>query len=488
VTLPTSRFDYLAPVPAARDLGVVHFIAIGGAGMSGVARVLIAQGISVTGSDARDSAVVAALAEAGARVWIGHDAAHVEGADTVVVSSAIREDNPELAAARAGGLRILHRSQALAATMTDTHWRIAVAGANGKTTTTALFAYLLTALGEDPSFVVGGELVGGDLGVMGNARWGAGPHYVVEADESDGSFLVYHPHIAVVTSVQPDHLDYYGTAEVVEEAYRAFVATIPSDGLLVVCVDDPGAAQLGGWAQAQGLRVVGYGTSHAAEVRVNEIASAGLRSSARLHVGGADYLLDLPLPGAYNVRNAAAVVAAAAVGLGLEPRAVVEALREFPGVRRRFEHQGTERGVDVVDDYAHNPAKVAAAVSTGRRIADERGGRFVAVFQPHLYSRTKDFAAEFGAALAGADVVRVLDVYAAREDPMPGVSGALVAAAVHAVAPDRDARFIADREAVLAELDAMVRPGDLVGFVGAGDVNELGPALLARLAAGSAPR
>lgn len=488
MTLPTSRFDYLAPVPSARDLGVVHFVAIGGAGMSGVARVMVAQGIPVTGSDARDSAVVRALAAAGARVWVGHDAPHVEGADTVVISTAIREDNPELAAARADGLRVLHRAQALAATMAGARCRIAVAGANGKTTTTALFAYVLTALGEDPSFVVGGELVGGGPGVMGNARWGGGPHYVVEADESDGSFLVYRPHVAVVTSVQPDHLDYYGTPEVVEQAYRAFVATIPADGLLVVCVDDPGAADLGAWARARGLRVVGYGTSPTAEVRVTGITSAGLRSSARLQVGGVDYSLELPLPGDYNVRNAAAVVAAAAVGLGLDPGGVVQALREFPGVRRRFEHQGTERGVDVVDDYAHNPAKVAAVVSTGRRIADERGGRFVAVFQPHLYSRTKDSAAGFGAALAGADVVRVLDVYAAREDPMPGVSGALVAAAVHAVAPDRDARFIPDRHEVLAELDVLVRPGDLVCLIGAGDVNELGPALLSRLASGSDPR
>jgi len=488
VTLPESRFDYEAPIPNAAELGVVHFIAIGGAGMSGVARVMLAQGITVTGSDARDSAVVTALAEAGAQVWIGHAAAHVDGADTIVISSAIREDNAELAAGRQRGLRVLHRSQALVATMAGASCRIAVAGANGKTTTTALFAHVLTALGQDPSFVVGGELIGEDLSVGGNARSGAGPHYLVEADESDGSFLVYRPHVAIVTSVQPDHLDYYGSAEVVAEAYRAFVSTIAAAGVLVVCLDDPGAADLGEWARAQGLRVVSYGTDPAADVCITQFTSAGLCSSATVRFGTTDYPLELPLPGDYNVRNAAAVVAAGAVGLGLEPREVMRALREFRGVRRRFEHQGTVRGVDVVDDYAHNPAKVAAVVSTGRRIADERGARFVAVFQPHLYSRTRQFAAGFGAALSAADVVRVLDVYAAREDPVPGVSGALVADAVQSVAPDKDVRFTPDPQELLDDLAAWVAPGDLVCFIGAGDVNDLGPVLIRRLAAtGMAP-
>ena len=365
MTLPRSRFDYEAP----GELGVVHFIAIGGAGMSGVARVMLAQGITVTGSDARDSAVVTALAEAGAQVWIGHAAAHVDGADTIVISSAIREDNAELAAGRQRGLRVLHRSQALVATMAGASCRIAVAGANGKTTTTALFAHVLTALGQDPSFVVGGELIGEDLSVGGNARSGAGPHYLVEADESDGSFLVYRPHVAIVTSVQPDHLDYYGSAEVVAEAYRAFVSTIAAAGVLVVCLDDPGAADLGEWARAQGLRVVSYGTDPAADVCITQFTSAGLCSSATVRFGTTDYPLELPLPGDYNVRNAAAVVAAGAVGLGLEPREVMRALREFRGVRRRFEHQGTVRGVDVVDDYAHHPTEVAATLRAARTVA-----------------------------------------------------------------------------------------------------------------------
>lgn len=496
MTLPPTRFDYDAPVPADADLGVVHFVAIGGAGMSGVARIMLDHGVGVQGSDLASSGVLDDLAARGARIHEGHDAAYLDGADTVVVSSAIRETNVELAAARGRGLRVLHRAQGLAATMHAAEARIAVAGANGKTTTTAMLAATLLECGEDPSFVVGGELVGMDT----NARAGTGSAFVVEADESDGSFLVYHPHIAVVTSVQPDHLDHYGTAAVVEEAYRAFVDTIVPGGLLVVCLDDPGAAALAAWARestSERIRVVGYGTDPASDVAVTEVVLDGLSSTARVKVGGHSATLRLPVPGDYNVRNAAAVVAATVCGLGLPLEQVCRALAGFRGVRRRFELRGEVGRVSVVDDYAHNPAKVAAVVSSGARFVQGRG-RLIAVFQPHLYSRTRDFAAEFAAALAPADVVLVLGVYAAREDPMPGVSSHLVVDALrarwaseaagrkHLVNDDPVSAGTVALDSLAGAADvvaALAQPGDLVVTIGAGDVTTVAPGVLAALRA-----
>jgi UDP-N-acetylmuramate--alanine ligase len=488
MTLSHNRFDFTLQVPPDRDLGTVHFVAIGGAGMSGVARVMLERGVAVQGSDAKPSAVLDDLASRGAVVHVGHDAAYLGQADTVVVSTAIRETNPELAGARSLGLRVLHRAQGLAATMADARVRVAVAGANGKTTTTAMLASVLMATGADPSFAVGGELVE----FATNARAGAGEVYVVEADESDGSFVVYHPHVAIVTSVQPDHLDFYGTFAAVETAYRAFVATIAPGGLFIACADDPGAAALAGWARGgaeQQLRVVTYGTSPEADVRITAIHAQGLGSSATVRLDGLDRSFSLPLPGGYNVANAAAVLAAVVLGLGLDLHEACRALSGFGGVRRRFEKVGEANGVTVVDDYAHNPAKVAAVVSSGVRVARETEGRLIAIFQPHLYSRTRDFAEEFGHALAAADVLIVLDVYAAREDPIAGVSGSLVSdAARRAQAGDAD-RMILDQvttaDAAVAEVAALARAGDLVVTIGAGDVTELGPAILDALAWGS---
>ena len=510
MTLPPTRFDYDAPVPADADLGVVHFVAIGGAGMSGVARIMLDHGVGVQGSDLASSGVLDDLAARGARIHEGHDAAYLDGADTVVVSSAIRETNVELATARARGLRVLHRAQGLAATMQGAAARVAVAGANGKTTTTAMLVATLVECGEDPSFAVGGELVGLDT----NARAGAGRAFVVEADESDGSFLVYRPHIALVTSVQADHLDHYGSAAVVEEAYRAFVDTIEPGGLLVACVDDPGAAALARWArESRRIRVLGYGTDPRADVTLVDVVLDGRSSTARIEVNGQSATMQLPVPGDYNLRNAAAVVAATVCGLGLPLDQVCRALAGFRGVRRRFEFRGEVGGVSLVDDYAHNPAKVAAVVSSGARFVAGRG-RLIAVFQPHLYSRTRDFATEFAAALAPADVVLVLDVYAAREDPMPGVGSHLVvdelrtrwtADAVgdgwtdgvgegagdgvgdrHLVNDDLASAGGVDLTDLSVAADLVVslaRPGDLVLTIGAGDVTTIAPRVLAGLRA-----
>ena len=477
MTLPTSRFDFLAEVPPARSLGHVHFVAIGGAGMSGVARIMLGMGVTVSGSDAKESRVLDALAAEGAVVHVGHDPAHVAGADTVVISSAVREDNVELVAARAAGLRVLHRAQALAATMAGNR-RVAVAGANGKTTTTSLLTVALQTCGVDPSFAVGGELAKQGT----NAHHGSGDLFVVEADESDSSFLVYRPHIAIVTSVQPDHLDFYGDLETVQEAYRAFVSTMEQDGLLVVCVDDPGARDLAEWARERPVRVLTYGESADADLRVSDVTHAGLAAGALVHVGEETRRLVLRLPGHHNVLNATAAFAVSVVGLGQPPDAILAGLASFTGTRRRFERKGAAAGVVVIDDYAHNAGKLAAVVATGRQLVGDAGaGRLVVVFQPHLYSRTRDFATELGRSLAIADVVVVMDVYAAREDPVPGISGRLVVDAVLAARPDADVRYVPSWTHVAPTVAGLVRSEDLVLTVGAGDVTMIGPKVLRAL-------
>jgi UDP-N-acetylmuramate--alanine ligase len=465
-----ARFDFRAPVPRAEDLGAVHFLAIGGAGMSGVARIMLARGIAVSGTDAKDVPVLAALRAEGAQVWVGFDAAHQAHADAVVMSSSIRDDNVELAAARGRGLPVLHRAQGLAALMHGRR-RVAVAGANGKTTTTSLLTVALQECGTDPSFAVGGELAKHGT----NAHSGSGDTFVVEADESDGSFVVYRPHVAIVTNVQPDHLDFYDTFKVVEAAYHEFSRTIEPGGLLVTCADDEGARRLAAAARADGTRVVTYGFAEDADLRLGSYRAEGLLTSATLDWAGRRHTLRLAVPGRHNALNAAAAFGAAVAGLGQEPDAVIAGLASFTGTRRRFEPKGVEAGVTVVDDYAHNAGKVCAVVETAVGLVGD-AGRVVAVFQPHLYSRTRDFAAELGAGLAGADVVVVMDVYAAREDPVPGVTGELVADAARG--GGAEVHYVPSWSAVAPTLAQLVRPGDLVLTIGAGDVTMVGPELL----------
>jgi UDP-N-acetylmuramate--alanine ligase len=475
-----ARFDFGAEVPDAADLGRVHFLAIGGAGMSGVARIMLARGVPVTGSDAKDVPVLKALESEGAHVWVGFDAAHQERADAVVMSSSIREDNVELVAARERGLPVLHRAQGLASLM---HGRrpVAVAGANGKTTTTSMLTVALQGCGLDPSFAVGGELAKHGT----NAHDGRDDVFVVEADESDGSFVVYHPEIAVVTNVQPDHLDFYDSFEVVQAAYDAFVATIAPGGLLVTCLDDAGSAALAGRARAAGTRVVTYGFSNGADVVLRDHRQDGLTASVIVADAGAERTMTLAVPGRHNALNAAAAYAAAVHGLALDPGAVLDGLAGFTGTRRRFEPKGEAGGVVVVDDYAHNAGKVTAVVETAARLV-EGAGRLVVVFQPHLYSRTRDFATELGAGLAPADVVVVMDVYAAREDPLPGVTGQLVADAVLAARPEAEVHYVPSWSEVARHVAARARPGDLVLTVGAGDVTMIGPEVLLALGGGEA--
>jgi len=479
VPVVNPRVDLGAPVPAWDELGAVHLIAVGGAGMSAVARLLLARGVPVSGSDSADSPVLARLRAAGARVHVGHHPDHLEGVDTIVVSSAVREDNVELAAARAAGLRVLHRSQALAALMRGRRG-VAVAGANGKTTTTSMLAVALVEAGADPSFAGGGEVP--QLG--SNAAIGSGEAFVVEADESDGTFLVYRPEVAVVTNVQPDHLDFYGTAEAVAAAYDEFAGTVTEGGLVVACWDDPGSRALADHVRARGRRVVTYGAAEGADLRVVSSEPEGLGTRSVLERDGRRHELVLAVPGEHNVANACAALLAATEGLGAEAEPVLRGLAAFTGARRRFELRGEVGGVTVVDDYAHNPAKVAAVVRTAAGIVERAGeGRVRVVFQPHLYSRTRDFAQDFAAALAPADHVVLLDVYGAREEPMEGVTSELVGAPLRDLPGERRVEVGLDRAAAVASLVAAAHPGDLLLTVGAGDVTALAPEVVAGLAA-----
>ena len=476
------RFDFESEVPGIETLGRVHLIAIGGAGMSAVARVLLARGVEVSGSDAKDSPVLQSLRALGARVVVGHDPANVADVDTVVISSAIPETNVELATARAAGCLVLHRSQGLAATMKDSR-PAAVAGANGKTTTTSMLTVALQEVGLDPSFASGGELTGQGT----NAAWTGGEVFVVEADESDGSFLVYRPEVAIVTNVQPDHLDFYGTFAEVEAAYVDFAASLRPGGLLVACADDPGSARLAAQVASTGARVLTYGFDASADLRLSDHRpdAEGIGTTTMLHLpGGATETLRLATPGAHNALNAAAALLAATQGFGADLAGVLEGLAGFDGARRRFEVRGEVRGVTVVDDYAHNPGKVAAVVSTAADIAHRRGGRLHVAFQPHLYSRTRDFADGFAAGLAPADTVALLDVYGAREQPMEGVTSELVAEHLRALPGQRTVTVGGTFEQVAAELVAAAHERDLILTVGAGDVTELPAHVLTALGTG----
>ena len=470
--------DLSLEVPPADALGRVHFIGIGGVGMAGLARIMLARGVRVSGSDAKASATTDTLRALGATVHVGHDAAHLGDADTVVVTTAARDTNPELVEARRRGLLVLHRSQALAALMRGRR-ALAVAGTAGKTTTTSMLTVALQHCGADPSFAIGGELT--ETGET--AAEGTGDLFVAESDESDGSFLLYSPTVAIVTNVEPDHLDHYGTADAVTAAFGAFADRIVPGGVLVACADDPGSAALAARARAGGRSVVTYGVAPDADVRVADLDVSGPGARFTLLSGGEAVRLQLRVPGAHNALNAAAAWATG-VWLGLDPACLAEGLAAFGGTRRRFEAKGEAAGVRVVDDYAHHPTKVAAVLRAVRGVSGD--GRVLVVFQPHLYSRTRIFAAEFGAALGLADEVVVLDVYGAREDPEPGVTGELVARAVP-LPPDRVV-FEPECEAAVRRVADRAAPGDVVLTVGAGDVTALGPVLLARLRERAAER
>ena len=469
-----SLVEPVDPVPLP-DLGRVHFTGIGGAGMSGIARIMIARGVKVSGSDAAASDLLTALAGEGADVRVGHAAANIDGADTLVVSTAIREDNPELAEARRRGLRVLHRAAALASLMLGRRG-IAVAGTHGKSTTTGMITTILRHAGAAPGYVIGAILAETGLG----AEDGEGPMFVAEADESDGSFLMLAPEAAIVTCVEADHLDNYADLAQIQGAFRRFAGQITPGGLLIVGADDPGARALTA-AVPPGIRVRTYGEAPDADYRLAGVRPQGMTVRFEVSAGPAaapgassPARLEARVPGRHNALNATAAYAAA-LELGLSPGLAAAGLAAYRGVHRRLQPKGEAAGVLVLDSYAHHPTELAADLRAAREIRP--GGRVLAVFQPHLFSRTRIFAAELGAALGLADEAFVLDVYAAREDPQPGVTGQLVAQAV----PGGRARFVPDRAGLPAAVADAARPGDLVLTMGAGDVTALGPPIVAAL-------
>jgi UDP-N-acetylmuramate--alanine ligase len=473
------------------ELERVHMVGIGGAGMSGIARILLDRGGQVSGSDAKESRGLAALRARGAQIRIGHDASSLDmlpGGPTAVVSThaAIPKTNPELVEAGRRGLPVIMRPSVLAKLM-EGYTTVMVTGTHGKTTTTSMVIVAMQHGGFDPSFAVGGDL--GEAGT--NAHHGSGGCFVAEADESDGSLLEYTPDVAVVTNVEADHLDFFGSAEAYGAVFDEFVERLRPGGALVICADDPGAAALAERCSERGVRVLRYGSGDDPNLSVALLnwdqqgtgGVATIRLAGEAHPRG----MRLAVPGRHMALNAlGALLAAREVGGSVD--SVIDGLAGFEGVRRRFESVGTAAGVRVFDDYAHHPTEVRATLEAVRAVAGE--GRSIVVFQPHLYSRTKTFAREFGAALSCADEVFVLDVYAAREQPLAGISGASVAEHV-----TTRVRYVPDFSAVAGAVAAAARPGDVVVTMGAGDVTLLGQEILAllqveanRRAPGAGPR
>ena len=466
----SSVFGALVPpveLIAPDRLGPVHFIAIGGAGMSGIAALYAELGVRVSGSDQANSPALQGLAERGVRVHVGHAADQLGDAETVVVSSAIAADNPELAAARERGLRIWHRSAALGALMLGRPG-IAVGGTHGKTTTSAMVAHLLNGLGEQPGYVVGAPLADGPASALGAPD----APFVVEADESDGSFLQYPAEVVVVTNIEADHLDNWGTPQAYADGFRAFVAgAADRGGAAGLNADDPGTRAI------FGDRARGFGTAPAAELRIGSVTAAGFGSTAELTVRDRAARLRLQVPGVHNVHNAAAALWAvrATLGADFDLARACAVLGEFRGTHRRFQPVGEAGGVRVFDDYAHHPTELVATLGAARAGLAGGPGRLIACFQPHLFSRTRDFAEEFGRALALADETVLMEIYPARERAadFPGVTGELLAEQTRAAGGS--VRLVGDRAAVPAAVAELTRPGDVVLILGAGDVTRIAP-------------
>jgi UDP-N-acetylmuramate--alanine ligase len=472
----------VSPGALPEELQRVHMVGIGGAGMSGIARILLDRGGLVSGSDAKESRGVAALRARGAEIRIGHDESSLDllpGGPTAVVTThaAIPKTNPELVEARRRGIPVILRPVVLAKLM-DGYTTLMVTGTHGKTTTTSMLIVALQHSGFDPSFAVGGDL--GEAGT--NAHHGSGDCFVAEADESDGSLLEYTPNVAVVTNIEADHLDFFGSAEAYGAVFDDFVERLAPAGALVVCTDDSGAAALAERTAALGIRVLRYGSDDRPDLAGRLVSweqqSTGAVAHIQLAAEKHPRVMRMSVPGRHMALNALAALLAA-MEIGAPAEKVLDGLAGFEGVRRRFELVGTAHGVRVFDDYAHHPTEVRATLGAVRTVTEQSGrGRSVVVFQPHLYSRTATFAREFGEALNGADEVFVLDVYAAREQPMAGVSGATVAEHV-----GKPVHYVPDFSAVAELVANAVHSGDVVVTMGAGDVTMLGPEIVAALQA-----
>lgn len=446
--------------------GPIHFVGVGGAGMSALAEMVLHRGHHVTGCDSKLNASALRLRELGAEIWEGHDPAHVEHAGAVITTAAMASDSPELAAARDLKIPVIKRANALGA-IVNHGTVIAVAGTHGKTSTTAMAATILDEAGLEPTAFVGGRVPEW----QGGLRLGGDEYFVVEADEYDRSFLALKPAVAIVTTLEADHLDIYGTLEGVQEAFRTFLSLLPRDGRAVICGDDAGARAI-----ARGLKgdVVLYGTEDkSAQLRATRIENRGRGSRFTVIDHGEECgEIQLAVPGVHNVRNALAAIGAAQF-VGVKFDAIQRGLARYSGVDRRFTELGRAKNIAVIDDYAHHPTEIRASVAAAR---GAYSGRIVAIFQPHLYSRTRDFAGDFGAALAGADQAYVTDVYAAREAPVAGVTGELIADAA-----GKNVHYVADIADLKETLLANVRAGDVCLFMGAGNIDSVAHDLLASL-------
>ena len=436
----------------------LHFIGIGGAGMSGLARIALADGIAVSGSDAKDSSVLGALEALGATIHRSHSAENLRDCDVVIYSTAITTANPELKSAIERSIPVLTRAKALALLMSG-YKSIAVAGTHGKTTTSSMMTVALQGCGVDPSFAIGGTLTSSGS----NAHRGNGEYFVAEADESDGSFVEYHPLAAIVTNIEHDHVDFFESPDDVTKVFKKFAETISPDGFLIYCADDAGARNLA--TSITSPRTVSYGESEGADLKVSAIELMASASRARIFwKGKAVGTLELSVPGRHNILNAAACIAMG-ISLGLSGSELITSLKSFRGTGRRFELKATVQGIRIVDDYGHHPTEIAVTLEAARRYAGD--GRLFVIFQPHRYSRTQAFLENFASELDKADDVTLLEIYAASEKPIPGVSSKQI------VDRMKNGHYIPNFAEAAERVIAAVKPGDLILTLGAGDVNSL---------------
>jgi UDP-N-acetylmuramate--alanine ligase len=452
----------------------VHFVGIGGIGMSGLAEVLLELGYQVSGSDIRETPVTNRLASRGARIFEGHNAAHVAGANAVVFSSAVRADNPELAEARRMGIPLIPRGELLAELM-RLKFGIAVAGSHGKTTTTSMIAAILSHAKLDPTIVVGGK-----VGMMGgaNARLGRSDYLVVESDESDGSFLKLAPIVAIVTNIDREHLDHYADLDEIRQAFTAFVNKVPFYGVAILCLDDENIQQM---LPSINRRTITYGLSAQADLRISRASTGHLASEFQLEYKGRGLgCFKLRVPGAHNVSNAAAA-AAAGLELDISVDTIREALEQYTGVDRRFQIRGTERGITVIDDYGHHPTEIRATLAAARAC---RFGHVHVLFQPHRYTRTQALMDDFARAFHQADTVHIIDIYPASEPPIEGVSSEALVDRMHAFG-HRNAQYSSSMDAGMEAIIAAAAPGDAILTLGAGSVSQSAEKILAILGSAS---
>lgn len=456
MTFPTS-----APFAGESFLGKkIHFIGIGGSGMSGLARIALADGIDVSGSDAKDSSVLTALSALGATIYKRHEATNVDSADVVIYSTAISASNPEIARAIERSIPIMTRANALALLMHGLT-NIAIAGTHGKTTTSSMATVAFQACGTDPSFAIGGTLTASGS----NAHRGSGEYFIAEADESDGSFIAYHPRAAIVTNVEHDHVDFFATAADVVNVFQNFAKTIPANGYLIYCNDDPGSRSLG--ESVSHCATFSYGTAPDSDLKIDQVELTPQGSRARaIWKGSVIGQIELQVPGHHNLLNAAGTLA---LGLlfDLNPAALISGLHSFRGAGRRFELKATVAGIRIIDDYGHHPTEISVTLEAARRYADN--GRVLVIFQPHRYSRTQAFLSQFASSLDKADEVILLEIYAASEKPIPGVSSELIAEKME------HGRYVPNFAEAAEHMVEIARPGDVIVTLGAGDVNSLAP-------------